>query len=407
MKIVLAAEVSAARVVGGAERVLRNQAVGLAALGHQVELLTRSPEGTADNVASIEGIRESRYPVNRMHEAMFVWSSVQRSVQLFDRLRPTEPMDAVVIHQALAGCGPLMFRRHAASRWIYVCHSLAHEEYQTRQTAAVSPFGGWRRRVNGLARRWMERAVMTRCDRIVVLSDFMRRRVIEAHGMAGDRIAMIPGAADPQAFRPAADRRALRARLAVPAGAPLLFAVRNFVPRMGLEHLVEAVAHLRAAGRPCTLLIGGEGPLRACLEAAIRVHGLQDLVRLLGFVPECDLAQYYQAADLVVMPSLQLEGFGLVTVEAMACGTPVLGTPVGAIPEVLSQLDPMLVAGGTDSRSLAAALERMVIRLQQPSEAERLSRKARGLVEQRYNWQRHCRDLAALMSAAEPLRQAA
>ena len=65
------------------------------------------------------------------------------------------------------------------------------------------------------------------------------------------------------------------------------------------------------------LLIGGEGQLRPQLEELIRSKGLQDAVQLLGFVPEDQLAKYYQASDLVVMPTLQLEGFGLVTVEAL------------------------------------------------------------------------------------------
>lgn len=134
MNVVLLADVSAERVIGGAERVLRNQAIGLAALGHHVELLTRAPEAGSPSMIEMNGIREWRYPVNRTHEAAFVWSSVRRSVEGFDRLRATEPLDAVIIHQAMAGLGPILARRHAASRWIYLCHSLAHEEYDMRNT---------------------------------------------------------------------------------------------------------------------------------------------------------------------------------------------------------------------------------------------------------------------------------
>jgi glycosyltransferase involved in cell wall biosynthesis len=118
---------------------------------------------------------------------------------------------------------------------------------------------------------------------------------------------------------------------------------------------------------------------------------------LIGFVPEARLAAYYQTADLVLMPSLQLEGFGLVTVEAMACGTPVLGTPVGAIPEILRQVDPILVAQGTDGRSLATALETLLQRIDVPGEYERLAGKGRALIERRYNWADHCADLAGLL----------
>jgi glycosyltransferase involved in cell wall biosynthesis len=405
MKIVMMAEVTAEKVIGGAERVLRNQALGLAALGHHVELLTRAPEGAAEDAIMIGGIRERRYVVDRTHEASFVWSSVRRSVEAFDRLRRTEPLDAVVVHQALAGLGPIVSRRQAASRWVYVCHSLAHEEFATRRAAA--PSNGLRRYLNGHARRWIERTVMGRCDQVVVLSEYMRRRVMEAHDIPAERIVLIPGATDPQAFTPVADRKTGRGALCLPTHRRVLFTVRNLVPRMGLENVLDAMALSRTARETCTVVIGGEGPLRATLEAGIRKRGLAGVVRLIGFVPETRLTAYYQTADVVLMPSLQLEGFGLVTVEAMACGTPVVGTPVGAIPEILNQVDPILVTHGTDGRSLATALEALLQRIDIPGEYERLAGKGRALIEQRYNWTRHCADLAGLLDGKAEGRQAA
>lgn len=399
MRVLLLAEVTAEQVIGGAERVLRNQALGLAALGQEVELLTRAPERSGEEAISVGGLREWRYAVDRTHEAAFVWSSVRHSLEAFDRLRRTEPLDAAVIHQALAGFGPILSRRHAAARWVYVCHSLAHEEFDTRQAPPRSAIAQVRRKINVRGRRWIEQTVMKRCDWVVVLSEFMRRRVMATHGIPSDRIVVIPGATDPRAFAPAANRQEPRAALNLPSDRTVLFTVRNLVPRMGLENFIDAIAASGTAGRRCVAVIGGEGPLRAALDARIRSRGLEDIVRLVGFIPESQLAQYFQAADLVVMPTLQLEGFGLVTVEALACGTPVLGTPVGAIPEILNQVDPILVAEGSDSRALAAALERVLHRIQEPDEADRLARKGRALVEQQYNWSRHCADLANLLNA--------
>jgi glycosyltransferase involved in cell wall biosynthesis len=405
--VLLLAEVTAEQVIGGAERVLRNQAVGLAALGHRVELLTRAPVGAVEDAIAVGGLREWRYAVNRAHEAAFLWSSVRRSVDAFDRLRRTEPLDAVVIHQALAGLGPILLRRHAASRWIYVCHSLAHEEFGTRQAPPSSAVARVRRQINLRGRRWVEQTVMKRCDRVVVLSQFMRRRVMATHGIPSDRIVVIPGATDPRVFAPVPDRQGPRAALNLPADRTVLFTVRNLVPRMGLENFIDAIAASGAAGRGCVAVIGGEGPLRAALDARIRSRGLEDVVRLVGFIPESQLPQYFQAADLVVMPTLHLEGFGLVTVEALACGTPVLGTPVGAIPEILNQVDPTLVAAGSDSRALASALEQALRRIQEPGEADRLAQTGRRLVEQQYNWTRHCAELSSILNAVSEERRAA
>jgi len=407
VKILLLAEVSAERVIGGAERVLRQQAVGLVAAGHQVDLLTRATDEAVSMEVVIGGAREWRFPVSKSNEWSFVRSTVRGALSVLDRLTRKTSYDMAIIHQALAGLGPLYLRRNAAAEWLYVCHSLAHEEYLTRTAAATSLFSKMRRRVNVLVRRGIEWLVMSHCHRIVVLSEFMRQRVMATHGIASERIVLIPGAADPGLFRPAADRRELRRTLGLPEDRTILFTVRNLVPRMGLETLLDACSGLGQVGRPCLLVIGGEGPLRARLEAGIRQRQLEQVVRLAGFIPEEQLVAYYQAADLVLMPTAQLEGFGLVTVEALACGTPVVGTPVGAIPEVLGQIDPILISSGTDSRSFADALGRVLSRIEQPVERERLSRKGRSLVERRYNWVRHCADLIRLSAKPASERKAA
>ncbi|MEK7725835.1 MAG: glycosyltransferase family 4 protein [Nitrospirota bacterium] len=407
MKVLLLAEVSAERVIGGAERVLRQQAVGLVAAGHQVDLLTRAADETVSMEVAIGGAKEWRFPVSKRSEWSVVRSTVRGALSVLDRLTGKSSYDMAIIHQALTGLGPLYLRRNAAAEWLYVCHSLAHEEYLTRTAAATSLVLTLRRRVNAWARRGIEWLVMSRCHRIVVLSEFMRQRVMATHGIAPERIVLIPGAADPSLFRPAADRRGLRRTLGLPEDRTILFTVRNLVPRMGLETLLDALSELGQVGQHCLLVIGGEGPLRTRLEAGIRQRQLEQVVRLVGFILEEQLVAYYQAADLVLMPTAQLEGFGLVTVEALACGTPVVGTPVGAIPEVLGQIDPILISSGPDSRSFADALGRVLSRIEEPVERERLSRKGRSLVERRYSWVQHCADLIRLSAKPRSERKAA
>lgn len=407
MKVLLLAEVSAERVIGGAERVLRQQALGLVAAGHQVDLLTRAADEAVSMEVAIGGAKEWRFAVSKRNEWSFVRSTVRGALSVLDRLTGKSSYDLAIIHQALTGLGPLYLRRRAAIEWLYVCHSLAHEEYLTRTTAATSWLSKLRQQVNTWARRGIEWLVMRRCHRIVVLSEFMVQRVMATHGIAPERIVLVPGAADPGLFRPVADRVEMRRRLGLPEDRTILFTVRNLVPRMGLETLLDALSAMGQAGERCLLVIGGEGPLRTHLEAGIRQRRLEQVVRLVGFIPEEQLVAYYQAADLVLMPTAQLEGFGLVTVEALACGTPVVGTPVGAIPEVLNQIDPILIASGADSRSLADALGRVLSRIEEPVERERLSRKGRSLVERRYNWVQHCADLIRLSAKPVSERKAA
>jgi glycosyltransferase involved in cell wall biosynthesis len=397
MNVVLLAEVTIEQVIGGAERVLRQQALGLAKLGHDVRVLARAPFESAEASLVIGNVSEQRYSVKRTSEPAFVWSSVQNSLRAFDRMMQDSPVDIAMIHQSLAGLGPILFRYGKVNRWVYVCHSFAHEEYLTRAERAATTHERARRRLSVRARRWIERIVLRRCHHVIVLSEFMKQQVIATHGMTPKSITVVPGAADPAMFYPPQDRNEIRRELKLPENRTVLFTVRNLVPRMGLEYLLEAMTMLGDAQRDLLLLIGGDGQLRSRLEEHISSKGLHDAVRLLGFVPEDQLAKYYQASDLVVMPTLQLEGFGLVTVEALACGTPVMGTPVGAIPEVLSRVDPMFVTEGTDAASLAKTLRLILKRFRsQPGERERWATKGRAMVEQRYNWVAHTADLDRL-----------
>ena len=398
MNIVLFGEVSIASILGGAERVLREQALGLQRRGHSVAVIARAPKGDPREDIIVDGIREYRYRVSTGNEATFVLSTIRRSVQCLDRIREDRSIDIGIIHQSLAGIGPILFRTSQIRRWLYVCHSLAHEEFLTRVHPGTHFSHRARYRLNVQTRCIIERTVMRRCSRVIVLSDFMRERVKVSHEISESCIRKVAGAADPEKFFPSRDKLQVREELGLPQHKFIVFTVRNLVPRMGLETLIQAVAAVEKFAQHMFLEIGGEGPLRPKLQALVDLLGLKDRIRLVGYIPENRLPKYYQASDLVVMPTQQLEGFGLVTVEALASGTPVLGTPVGAIPEILSQIDPMFLAKGADAPSLTVALTNILQRFHDnPSEQVRLSRKGRELVEQKYSWEHHASQLTKIL----------
>lgn len=379
---------------------LRGQAVGLRQLGCRVGLAVRAPQDDPIRQVGIASdLTEHRYPVRRTSEPAYVLSSLRGSIEAFDRACGGARPDAAVIHQAIAGLGPILRRRASAEAWIYLCLSLAHEEYRSR--TVPSSMSRLRYLANETVRRWCERVVMRRCDRVVVLSEFMRQRVQDVHGIAADLIHLIPGAVDVTRFAPSGDQAGVRRHLGLPADRTVLVTVRNLVPRMGLEAFVRAVAMVRADVPGILVLIGGEGPLRAELERLIQEQHLKDHVRMLGYVPEDELPKYYQAADLVVLPTAELEGFGLVTVEALACGTPVVGTPVGATPEILNGIDPFLLTRDTSAGALADALRAVIGRFRaKPGERAALAAKGVEVVRARYTWDRHCARLLEVCAGA-------
>src|SRR5438105_14076750 len=112
---------------------------------------------------------------------------------------------------------------------------------------------------------------------------------------------------------------------------------------MGLDILVEAWAIVVRAHQDAVLALVGDGESRGSLERMALQLGLSDNIRFLGKVDDRELVHWYRAADVSVIPSVALEGFGLVILESLACGTPVIGTDVGGIPEALRPLAPTLI----------------------------------------------------------------
>ena len=210
------------------------------------------------------------------------------------------------------------------------------------------------------AKTMLERSVYRRVDRFIVLSEAFREVLVERYGVPARKVRIVPGGVDVTRFGTGHSRKVARERLGWPTDRPIVLSVRRLVRRVGLENLVEAMQTVRLKVPDALLLIAGKGPLASTLQAQIEAADLEEHVRLLGFVPDDDLPLAYRAADVSVVPTVALEGFGLIAVESLAAGTPVLVTPVGGLPEVVQDLAENLILPGATpgalSEGLAAAL---------------------------------------------------
>lgn len=202
----------------------------------------------------------------------------------------------------------------------------------------------------------MEQIVYRRCDRFIVLSKAFGEILHQAYGVPWEKIYVIPGGVDVQRFRNDLSRRQAREKLGWPKDRFILFTPRRLVHRMGLSQLLSAIAQLKSHQQEVWLAIAGKGPLRDALERQATELGLNQQVKFLGFLPDEQLPVAYQAADLTIMPSQSLEGFGLVILESLASGTPALCTPVGGMPEVISDFSPELITASTSDQAVAQTL---------------------------------------------------
>lgn len=192
----------------------------------------------------------------------------------------------------------------------------------------------------------VERRVYRRADRLVVLSHAFATLLAERYGVDPGRIEVIRPGVDLDRFSPAPSAT---------APSRTVFCARRLVPRMGLDVLVQAWS--RVDRRPGdVLLVAGEGPSRTDLETQAAALGLDDSVRFLGRISDEELVERYRSANVTVLPSLSLEGFGLAALESLACGTPVVVTDAGGLPEVIADLDPSLVVPAGDQEALARRL---------------------------------------------------
>jgi glycosyltransferase involved in cell wall biosynthesis len=174
---------------------------------------------------------------------------------------------------------------------------------------------------------------LRRSRTVITVSDALRASVIHM-GISEHKVVTIYNGVDAQQFTPI-DTVAARNRLRLPTNAHLILFVGNLHPKKGTRHLIEACARLPALNKSFRLVIVGDGPERARLEGAVSQLGLAEHITFAGEQPHGEIRWWMNACDVFVLPSLH-EGFGIVSLEALACGKPVVATAVGGIPEIIS-----------------------------------------------------------------------
>lgn len=202
-------------------------------------------------------------------------------------------------------------------------------------------------------RKFIEGRVYRRADACIVLTRAFGDLLHVEFGIPRARIHVIPGGADLSRFASLPAREDARRRLGWPTEAPTVLCVRRLVRRTGVDRLLEACVQLRARRPDVRVLIAGQGPETEALHARAGALGLGETARFLGRLSEEDLPVAFRAADLSIVPSVALEGFGLIVAESLAAGTPVLVTPVGGLPETVEELSRELILDAATPRAIA------------------------------------------------------
>jgi glycosyltransferase involved in cell wall biosynthesis len=330
----------------GVARVATEVGRKLAERGHDVTaLVPRVPESPTED-------REDTLRVHRVIERGLLPLTIMDVLEVSRHSRRLGAFDVLLAHGSPAAVG--LSRARLPAPLVMVYHASVPRELRFMRPRL--PWGHERAvaYLNGPIMSILDRAAVRRCARILVLSEYSRSLLMADHPDQSGKIRRVSGGVETKSFCPGGGMRVARERLGLDGGQRLLVTVRRAEPRMGLEQLLRGLRLLTADD--VALAVVGGGLLTNELRRLSSELGIDDRVRFVGRVAEDELSDWYRAADLFVLPTVAYEGFGMVTVEALASGTPVVGTPSGATPELLEPLDPRLVAGGSDPDSLALSI---------------------------------------------------
>lgn len=376
-RVLVVADVSAEHVYGGAERMLFHHIRALQADGFAVAVLTRQaqPKAALQQDLTDLGVTEYRLPfsgdkgyrglLELRRAAMVWWASHHMNYDLVVAEQP-------FVMWALLQAGCTLPR-------LQVIHSFAFEEYQTRH--ALKP--NWKHSLAIAAMKRLEASVYESAQHLIILSQFMADRLMTFFALPAHNISVVPGAADKR--EAITDAQRLQYRQQLNWASPVVCTLRNLVPRTGVDLMIQAVAIVKHSRPDVRFVVMGDGVLKQPLLDLSQVLHVDDVVSFTGFLSEAEVLQRLYAADVMMVPTRGLEGFGLVTLEANVCGTPVLATPIAANVELVPTIIHNRLAASASPQALASALLEML--------ATPLSADARNAIHHdatiRYTWDQH------------------
>lgn len=239
-------------------------------------------------------------------------------------------------------------------------------------------------------------------DVLTYLGDYQRVRLDRAlHGLT-DLQRLAPGV-DVDAFHPDVDGAPIRARYGL-SDRPVIVCVSRLVPRKGQDMLIRALPTIRRRVPGAALLLGSGGPYRPKLERLARDLGVADDVIFTGSVPWEELPSLYAAGDVYAMPcrtragGLDVEGLGIVYLEASATGLPVVAGDSGGAPDAVLPGETGYVVGGRD---VAAIAGRIADLLGEPARARAMGAAGRAWVERDWRWEKQADRLRSLLDMNE------
>lgn len=317
--------------IGGTESIVRTLSKGLAARGHEVTVVTTRHDPSLPSEETLDGCRVIRV---KPRTILFRTPVAPRTRSVVDAL------DADVIH---AHSPPPLSAYYASS--VASARRIPFIVTYQCDVEVPTPVGPL---VEAIYRRSLGASTLRRAKKVIVTT---HAYAATSRTVWRSSPVIIPNAVDSETFRPDIDGAPVRERLGIPPERPVALLVARIVPHKGIEHFIQAARFVPYA----EFLVVGDGPQLEALKRLAASIGVQDRVRFLGHVR--DLPEVYAACDVFVLPSVsRLEAFGIVTLEAMATGKPVVITDIPGVREVIEDGLEGLLADPMNPEDLGAKI---------------------------------------------------
>tara|TARA_B100000686_G_C16788118_1_gene976658 strand:+ start:225 stop:1469 length:1245 start_codon:yes stop_codon:yes gene_type:complete len=353
--------------------------------GHKVYQLTCKSSETQISNELVDGIQYFRVSLKASKNIFFLWKAMREKIK---NILKSESINLIHIHNPLIGFIALLLPNLWKIPKVYHFHSSWFDEERINSLGKKNFLLGLNFKLQLI--RIIEWTCYKFSGTIIFLSEYSKKRFENYFYFSKPNLLIIPGGVDLKEFqplRPEENLHKIRGLLSLEKKQPVILTVRRLEERMGLENLVLAVEMLikKLPKNFFKLIIVGKGSLRQKLEDLITEKRLSGVIKLSGLVSKEKLPLYFKVADLFVLPTTAIEGFGLVTAEAFASGLVVMGTPVGATIEILKKIDKNLIFDGTSPESLSNGLQRF---FEDPDFFSELKSKCRETAEKYYSWEK-------------------
>jgi len=360
------------RVVGGIARHCEGLAKALVNQNHDVHLFTLDFPG-APEYEKMDGIKVYRASTELGHPNFLTWVLMFNhflSKRMAD-VTKTVDFDVMHVHDWLAAFSGISFKHYLKKPIVLTMHST--EVGRAQGLHSPDSFS-----INGI--EWW---ATYEADRVIVCSHSMKDEICNHFNLPREKVDIIPNAIDASKYDVPVDRGAVRQRYGVGWGEKLILCVGRLVPQKGVEYFIRAIPLIAKKYPEAKFIIVGEGWSRDLLEEEARASGHANKITFTGFASDKQVIELMTSADTLVVPSIY-EPFGIVALEGMATGVPVVASRVGGLAEVIDHDKTGIFVYPRSPESLAWGIDKV---LSDPDNAKMLTKNAKEKLHKAYSWE--------------------